>query len=241
MPLSALEICSTALEGVGMDAPSSLTSSDDLGRRLLGIVNALGQNLATSYDWQELRTEGTFTTTASQELQATFYADDSDFPNARKIVDGTIWNRTTQRRLLPLSQRAWSRIKADGASPATEVYYFKGGQMLFPLDTVTGGETIAFEYIDKRWCETADGNTQLRRFAGDTNVPRIDDHLFVLGVRWRYLKSIGMEYGEEFREYGDYLRQKQAEDQPRENLSLNPYASPDGFDGRQIPEGNWNV
>ena len=175
MTQSILEICEEALNGVGVDPPSSLTTGD-LGRRLLGIANAVGQSVATRYDWQELKTEGTFTTTASQELQMT-------------------WNRTTQRRLFRMTDQAWQRIKAYGPSPATEVYYWQGRKLLMDSDTVVGSQTIAFEYIDKRWAVEADGTTYARRFVNNTDMPRLDDHIFVLGVRWRYLQSLGLEYG----------------------------------------------
>lgn len=235
---TVLEIVTEALEGVGVDAPTSLVSGDDLGKRCLAIANALGQHLATRYEWEELRTEGTFTTTASQELQATWKGESSDFPYARKIVDNTFWNRSTQRRVFPLSQRAWARIKSENASPATEVYYVKGNQILFPSDTVVGSQTIAFEYIDSRWAQNASG-TAKRRFTANDDEPRLDDHMFVLGVRWRYMQSIGMEYGEDFRDFQDYVQQKIAEDQPRETLSLNPNYRAEGYDS-QVPEGNWN-
>ena len=236
MTQSILEICEEALNGVGVDPPSSLTTGD-LGRRLLGIANAVGQSVATRYDWQELKTEGTFTTTASQELQMTW---DDDFPNARKFLDDTFWNRTTQRRLFRMTDQAWQRIKAYGPSPATEVYYWQGRKLLMDSDTVVGSQTIAFEYIDKRWAVESDGTTYARRFVNNTDMPRLDDHIFVLGVRWRYLQSLGLEYGEHFREYEDYVYQKQAEDQPLEKLSMNPYNSGEEF-VRQVPDGSWNL
>jgi hypothetical protein len=233
MTLSVLSICQEALEGIGVDPPNSVTSGGDLGNRLRGIANAVGQNLATRYDWQELKAEGTFVTNDSSEIQYTKPA------SVRKIQDETLWNRTTQRRLFNLTTQGWNRIKSDGISPATEVYYWRGNQLLMPLDTVAAGQTIAFEYIDGRWVSNAGGTTFTRRFAGDTEIPRLDDHMFVLGVRWRYLQSLGLEYGEHFREFEDYVHQKQAENEPRETMSLNPYHRSEGYD-TQIPDGNWN-
>ena len=233
--LCALEIVAEALNGVGVDPPDSLTSGGDLGKRTLGIANAVGQSLATRYEWQILRTEGTFTTVAQEEQ----FTIATEFPNLRKWVDETLWNRTTQRKIFHVGQRTWARIKSDGVSPATEIYILSGGKLRFPSDTAVAGQTVAFEYIDNRWAETSDSATKLRRFAGDTNIPRLDDHMFVLGVRWRYLQSLGMEYGEHFREYEDYVQQKIAEDRPRETLSLNPHMRSEGYD-TQIPDGNWN-
>lgn len=237
MSLSLLEICQEALEGIGIDPPSAITAGGDLGNRLLGLANASGQAMATRHDWQALRTEGTFTTTASQEEQANLT---TDFPNARKFLDETFWNRTQQRRIFRLSPQAWARIKSDGVSPSSLVYIVRGNRVLFPSDTVVGGETIAFEYIDKRWCSNAAGTTFYRRWSGDTDIPRLDDHLFVLDIRWRFLQSKGLEYGEQFREFQDYLHQKIGEDEPRETLSLNPNVRSEGYD-TQIPDGNWNI
>lgn len=233
MALSVLSICQEALEGIGIDPPGSITTGGDLGNRLRGIANAVGQSLATRYDWQQLKAEATFVTNDGSEVQYT------KPETVRKVLDETIWNRTTQRRLFNLTTQGWNRIKSDGISPATEVYYWRGNQMLMPLETVVAGQTIAFEYIDSRWVSNAAGTTFTRRFSGDTEIPRLDDHMFVLGVRWRYLQSLGLEYGEHFREYEDYVHQKQAENEPRETMSLNPYHRSEGYD-TQIPDGNWN-
>lgn len=233
MSLTVLEIATEALDGVGVDPPGSLTTGGDLGKRLLGIANAVGQSLATRYDWEELKAEGTFTTNDSTEAQYT------QPDEVRKIIQETLWNRSTQRRLFNLTTQGWQRIKSDGISPATEVYYWRGKQLLMPLDTVVAGQEIYFEYIDARWVQNNAGNMFSRRFANDSEKPRIDDHMFVLGVRWRYMQSLGLEYGEHFREYEDYVSQKQAENEPRETLSLNPYHRSEGYD-TQIPDGNWN-
>lgn len=234
--LNALQICTEALDGIGVDPPTSLTTGGDLGNRLRGIANAVGQNLAMRYEWDVLRKEGTFNTTAGVEEQVDF---STAFPDARKIFDDIFFNRTTQRRLFPLTAQGWARVKSDGFSPTTEVYYIRNKKLLMPLGSTTTGQTIAFEYLDTRWAETS-GESPLRRFEGDTNLPLLDDHLFVLGVRWRYLQSLGLEYGEHFREFEDYVAQKIAEDRPRETISLNPYQRSEGYD-TQIPDGNWNL
>lgn len=236
MALSLLQMCTQALEEVGVDPPTAIVSGNDLGVQLLGLANTTGRMLSTRYDWRELRAEGTFTTTASQELQSTLT---TDFPNLRKFHPESVWNRTQQRRLFPLSPQGWTRVKADGVSPSINYYYLRGQQFLMPSDTVVGSETIAFEYQDKRWCSSSDGLTLRDAFANDADISRLDDYLMVLGIRWRFMARKGLDYAEQMREFEDYLSQMIADNNPHETLSVNPNHRNEGKDS-QIPDGNWN-
>lgn len=239
MTLSLLEICQEALEEIGVDPPTTVVSGGDIGAQLHALANTVGRNLAKRYSWQALRTEGSFTTVAA-ESQATFGTSGSDFPYVRQIIDNTLWNRTQQRRLIKVSTPTWNRINAEGNSPSNLIYYIRGNAIRFPSDTAVASESVYFEYLDKRWVSNSAGSTYYETFQTDTDIPRLDDHAFVLGVRWMFLKKKGLEYGEEFRMFEDYVTQSMADDTPQEAVSLNPYARDEGYK-QQIPDGSWNL
>jgi len=218
MTMSLLEICTEALEEIGVDPPSAISSGDDLGRQLLALANSTGRNLAMRGDWEDLKTEGTFTSLAT-ELQFSFSAS---FPHYRKILPHTMWNRSRQEPLIgPLSSQAWQRIKSDSFTPVFPTYYIRAGKLYFPGEP-TAGEEIYFEYLDKRWCSSSDGVTLKERMTADTDIPLIDDHALVLGIRWRFLQRKGLEYGEAFREFEDWVAERLGADTPSETLSMNP-------------------
>jgi hypothetical protein len=237
MTLSVLEICQEALEEVGIDPPTTLVSGGDLGAQLLAIANSTGKDIAKRGDWQELKTEGTFPTVATEAQVSSIRLT---YPYLRRMIPHTMWNRTQQRRIIgPVSDQAWQRYKADSLSPATLVWRLRGNSILFP-GTPVAGENVYFEYIDNRWASSADGATLKELFTADSDVPRLDDFAFVLGVRFRFLQKKGMEYGEVFREYEDHIAERLGSNVPTETLSMNPNSRSEGFD-TQIPDGNWNL
>lgn len=237
MALNILEICTQALDGTNVDPPTALVGGDDLGLQLLAIANETGKDIAKRYDWQALVTEASFTTVAA-ETQVTL---SSSFPYIRKILEETMWNRTQQRRVIgSVSSRDWQRYLANGVGPATLIYRIRGGKIIFPSDTAVASETVYFEYIDSRPFVNAAGTTYYENIAADTNLPRIDDEAMILGVRWRFLKRKGLEYGEEFRAYEDQIAERAGNDSPHEVKNLNPYRRKRGNDYSQIPEGDWN-
>lgn len=238
MAMTLRDICTEALEEVGIDPPTLIASGGDLGRQLAALANTTGRDLMTrGYDWQALRTEGTFTTVASETQVANVK---TTFPYLKKFLDNTMWNRTTQRRIIgPVTPQSWNRYKADSLSPATELWQLRGNKILFP-SVPTAGQSVYFEYVDKRFVQSNDGMTYKEAFTDDSDIPRLDDYLFVLGVRWRFLQKKGMEYGEVFRQYEDYVSAMISSDKPSETVSINPYQRTEGFD-TQIPDGNWNI
>jgi hypothetical protein len=237
MTLSVLEICQEALEEIGVDPPGSLSAGGDLGAQLLAIANSTGRDIAKRGDWQALRTEGTFTTTAVETQVSSIK---TSYPYLRRMLDNTMFNRTQQRRIVgPIGPQAWQRLKADSATPASLMWYLRGNTILFP-GTPTASESVYFEYIDTRWCSNSTGATLKEAFTDDTDIPRLDDYAFVLGVRWRFLQKKGFEYGEVFREYEDWIAERLGSDRPHETLSLNPHSRIEGAD-TQIPDGNWNL
>lgn len=235
MALNILQICTEALNGTGIDPPGSISGNGDFARQLLAIANATGRDLTKRKEWQQLQTEATFTSQAT-ELQTTIL---STWPDFKKMIDRTMFNRTQDERIIgPLSPQAWQRIKADTVIPAEHYFRIFGGKIYFPGDP-TAGETIAFEYISNYFAENNAGAAKAL-FTADSDKPRLPDDLFIFGIKWRFLKEKGFDYGEAFRDYEDQIDYYAGNDQPAENINMNPYSrDEDELSDGYVPERNF--
>lgn len=238
MTKTLLEICVEALRETNVDPPSAIVSGGDMGKQLLYIANSTARELVGRTTWNDLILEGTFDTVAAETQIASMK---TTFPNLKKIVDKTIYNRTQQKRVLgPLSPQAWARLKSEQSAGVAELYYRLRGDALLFASVPTAGESIYFEYVDNRVVSNPDGSDFTKDFESDLDIPRLPEELFIHGIRWRFLQSKGLEYGEAFRAYEDLIETHIGDQMPAENLSVNPYGSRDLFSDGYVPEGNWN-
>lgn len=208
-----------------------VTNTGEAQKQLLKIANQEGRSLARAHPWQSLLTEQTFTTVAA-ELQTHTLAADFGW-----IVPETIWNRTTTEPLFgPLSPRDWQAQKASGAIVADPQFRFRGNAFYF-LPAPTAGQTIAYEYVSKYWCESS-GGTDQEYWQADSDVGRLDEYVMTLGIVWRWNKSKGLAYQDD---YDEYERQKQfaiARDGSRRTLSV--VGRRRTALGGSVPEGSWS-
>jgi hypothetical protein len=234
-----LQICDEALREVNVDPPGSIVGGGDMGKQLHYLANSTVRDLIARTAWNDLILEGSFTTVADETQIESMT---TTFPNLKKIIDKTLYNRTQQKRILgPLSAQAWARLKSEQGTGVAELHYRLRGDSLLFASVPSAGESCYFEYVDKRCVSNSDGSAFTEYFEGDLDVPRLPDALFVLGVRWRFLHSKGFEYGEAFRSYEDQIEVYLGDQQPAENLSVNPYGSRDLFSDGYVPEGNFNL
>ena len=155
--MSLLTLIQGAADIVGLSRPAAvITSTDPAVRRMLALANVEGQELAKRHEWTVLIREATWTTLAA-ESQGTIanIASDLDQENGARIVNETIWNRTAQRRMNgPLSSQRGQRLKAASVTgPYSEYRIRNGTHYLIPAPTA--GQTGAFEYITKYWCQSS--------------------------------------------------------------------------------------
>lgn len=86
-------------------------------------------------------------------------------------------------------------------------------------ETLTAGETLVIEYVSSSWCQKSDGTAQ-SAWAADTDVARLDEELIELGVMWRFLRSLGLSYADEWQEWDDAVGLAIAQDQPLETIQI---------------------
>jgi hypothetical protein len=181
-----LTICQDAASQLGLRQPSAVVGSNDLTSQImLRLANQAGKELARYHDWNALTVEHTFTTIAAV-VQTSGLPSDYD----RMLYNPEIWNRTLALRYAgPTPQRVWQRLQIGVAAGVAGYWRLKGGALnIHPAPTA--GQTVAFEYITKNWCESSDGDGQAL-FMADTDVPLIPEDLFALEIVWRFRASRG--------------------------------------------------
>ena len=193
--MSLLTIIQRACDRLTIPRPTAVVASTDQATlNLLGLAQEEGKELSARAAWQAITTEKTFTTVAAA-LQTSAVPADFDW-----YIPETMFNRTSRRQVYgPLSQHEWQQIQASLTTLVNPAFRFRGNNILIS-PTPTAGQTVAYEYVSKNWCESS-GGTDQPSWAADTDVGLLDEELMVLGVIWRFRKSKGLDYAEEFRTY----------------------------------------
>lgn len=240
MGRTCLQIVAEICGNLGLVQPNTAVSSSDLQViQLLSILNEEGSKLARVHPWQLLSGEATLTTvaTAAQGAITTIIgASNNNF----KIIDETMWNRTTRAIVfgpLPPAERQ-GRLAITTSGPYSE-YYIRGGTLYF--DPVpAAGDLVYFEYESKNWTTTADGVTRKSRFTLDDDLALFDDELLMAGLKWRWNKSKGLDYNEDFADYEIMVANAMTADATARRIKLDQMSR--GLrTGVFVPSGSWNV
>ena len=233
--MSLLTTIQAAADLLGIERPPSVIgSADQQVRQLYAIALEEAEDLASAHDWSALMREETFTTVATAAQTAAIPTDLDRFLNM------SFFDRDTRRPVLgPITPQLWQGIQAN---PQLNRVFFafrvRAGQMLF-TPTPPAGQTVAYEYITTKWARKSDLSVDYTAWQADTDTSYLDEGLIKLGIRWRWKKSKGLPYGEDFDTY------TQQRDQVRGRDGASPAIS---LTGREymlgilpnLPEGNWN-
>lgn len=222
---------------VGIPRPTTVVGNTDPGvRQLLALANTEGRDLAQRHRWNKLLKEGTHTTVAAA-LQGVMTTIASDFDY---LIGDTMWNRNTDRPIHAISPEAWQAYQANSITGPFTKFRIQGGSLYF-VPTPTAGQTVAFEYMSKNWCESS-GGTDQTAWAADSDVGLLDEFLMELGLIWRWKKAKGLEYGEDFNFYERRVANAIARDNPQPHLSLSKYRGPGRFVNKNsVPDGSWSL
>jgi hypothetical protein len=194
-----LALVKDAADELSLARPTSVidNTTDDTAVKMLRHLTRTCRQLATRYDWQRLRREKTFTTVAAADQNAANPIP-TDF---LRFVPDSFYNRTKRYRVIgPLTAEEWQGHQAALATRVYDAYTMRGGRVLI-APTPAADQSMAYEYITKYIGTDTTEATDRLSFTVDTDLPFMDDELLVLGMVWRYRKSEGQDYAEEFREY----------------------------------------
>lgn len=216
--MNLLSIIQSACYALTLPQPSSVVGSTDAtALQLLEIANTEGRDLARRYAWQALIKEVTFTTVATESQGTLATIAGAGF---RYILSDTIWNRTTGLPVYgPDAPSKWQGYLANTFSGPYSRYRIRGNTLRFnPVPAA--GQTCTFEYVSKYWCTDSTGATERAAFASDQDLCLVDDELMLMGIQWRWRKSKGFEYSEEFLAYERQVADAMARDGTKQTLNL---------------------
>lgn len=233
--MSLLTIVQEAARRIGIVVPNDVAGSSDAQVvQLIAIANQEGQSLADRYDWQVLRRESTFTTTAT-ESQGLFTTIASDF---KAMVTDTFWNRSLKRPVSGcLSPQDWQALKAAPMTGPFQQFIIRGGELLM-LPSPPAGQTCAFEYFSKNWCLGDDGSTRQSSYALNGDTAYLDESIMLIGVIWRWKHIKGLEYAEDFKLYESRVADAMTRDKGATAINMGG-RPPVRLIGTVVPNGNW--
>jgi hypothetical protein len=235
--VSLLTIVQDVADRVGIPRTTSVVGSNDMQiRQLLALVNQDGVEIARRHPWQQITKEKVFTTIAS-ETQTSVIPSDFD-----RFVDGTVYNRTKSRIAQgPLTAHEYQDYKSRLASLVYDAFRVRGNDFLI-LPTPGAGDNWAFEYVSTWWV-VANGETPISKakFTSDDDSSIFPEELHTLGLTWRYKRSRGLDYAEDFNSYETFFKTLTGRDGGRRILSMGGNSDQRIPRAPTAPDGNWSI
>jgi hypothetical protein len=234
--MSFLTLIQNSAKELGLASPSTAyASTDQQVIQLVALAQREGTELMQDFDWQVLTTEKTFTSVALAD-QTTASAVPSDLD---RFIPETFFNRSQKRPVFgPISAQDWQFTQAVVATTLVESFRQRGNAILI-TPTPTAGDTYAYEYISKNFCESS-GGTDQAAWAADTDVGILPEALMTMGVIWRFLKAKGFDYAEAFRTYEIAKAKAQAKDGGKRRFNL-AHRTTNYPRAPYVQEGSWNL
>lgn len=108
------------------------------------------------------------------------------------------------------------------------------------LDPIPASEfMIAYDYYSNNWCQSSTG-TPRKMWGADDDVYLLDEECFIQGLKWRFLRSKGMDYGAEYEQYMEDCQRTISRDGGSRDLSINGGRTDVRFiDGGNIPDSGF--
>ena len=242
---TALQIVRSACLRVGVNRPSTASGATDLQtQQMWGLLSFEGQQLCARFDWQACTLEKTFTTIASTDQGAFVGGAQINFADSDAydhVISDTLWDRTTKYAPRPTTGDVWQGEVASGITGPYGKFRIRGGNLII-YPTPAAGLTLAFEYKTKNWVAiTATADPTLDAFSDDAQYSVLDWQIIEQGLVWRWLKTKGFEYAEDFNTYEAMVADAMTRDQPRRAVSQEGRREDSAEPGIMVPRDSWNI
>lgn len=231
IPSTLLQIINRAQDELGLPRCTIVVAStDDMVRQLLAFANAEGFYLMRKFDWSFLQTLGTITTANG----TSDYNLASDFD---RFIPETVWDRTNQTRLLGPDIPAVNRAKIEGTiGVGIQKYYRRLGSQVRITPTPDAVTTIAYEYVSNKWARSS-GSTAQTEFLADADTSLFNPYLMILGIRWRWRSSVGVDAVAARIEYDEMREELQSSDNGGQVINMGRAPSLGQFMGMEnVPD-----
>lgn len=233
--MSLLTMIRAVANELGLPEPATvMTATDQQTITMLALANREGNNLSNRARWQELLTQATFTTVAT-ELQGLLT---TIAPGFKYMLGKTMWNRSLIQPVYGgMYPEDWQLMEAYTVTGPYPKFRIKQGGIYF-LPVPTAGQTVAFEYMSKNWCASSGGTGQ-QAWADDTDVGVLEEDLMLQGIKWRYLAAKGMDYSQEIADYEAEVADAMTRGQVLRDISVRDSIARLSSPG--VPTGNWSI
>jgi hypothetical protein len=234
---TASDIINTALQELGMGVVSlEAAAADATGYQMLGLLNALGDELLRASDWQLL------------EKTMTFVGDGvtSEFPlpnDYGRQINQTEWAASDNRPLQgPVSPQVWSWNKY-GIVSAGVYFQYRIITNFYNIFPVPGdGTEFALYYISKFWVYVHGDIFQSLsdRIVNADDVPLFDRRLLIAGLKLKFWAAKGMDTTTLKSEFDYILANEKAATTGAPVVSLTGSNVNPLLGWSNILDGNWN-
>jgi len=226
--MSLLTICQGASDETKIARPATIVgNTNPEAQTILRLANKVGYTLMKCFPWQVLTKEQTFTSVAT-EAQTSILPSDFD-----RFCKETFWDRTAQIFINgPITNVEWQGLKAGAYSDAQNPKMRLRGDSVLILPTMDAGNTLAFEYISKNWCQSSGGTAQAA-WAADSDTGILPEELLTRGLIYEWLSAEGLPSAEAAESYKNYFDDLVENDQPDGGTLL----SGDIFGGSRVFSG----
>ncbi len=231
--------------GIGGTTPTSVIGNNEVAvKQLLALANVEGNVLNRTFRYEKTISEVTFSVSATavhgtiKSITSVSGASVTGMSSGFSyILNDTIWDRTLQRPVFgPLNPSHRQGLSASAVTGPYAEFFIRGGVLNTIPATTTA--TYAFEYKSDFWCENSTGQGQ-RKWLADTDIGRLDEFVMQLGLMWRWKKSKGFDYSEDFTTYEREVTNYMARDGGK--LTINMAGSPEYRPFINVPDGSWNL
>ena len=217
--MTLLTIVQNASIDLSLPVPDAVISETDPAVKLmLRCAQEEGRSLAGRHAWQALTSEHTFTTVATAAQTSSI---PSDF---HRLIIETMFNRTRNVRVWgPVDASEWQEAQASLVTRVDPAFRIRGDTILI-TPTPTAGQTVAYEYISTKWCQTSGGTAQAA-WAADTDTAKLNEAAMTLGVVWRWRKAKGLDFSAAERDYERIVADLIMRDGSKPRLSCGPVST----------------
>lgn len=235
--MTLLSCIQDSADAIGLVRPGTVIgSSAGEVQKLLRASNKSGVRLMKSFPWQALRTERTFTSVSGSE-QTSILPSDFD-----RFIAETFWDRTNITLLDgPIGAVEWQSLKANGYAGYERKFTYRGDSV-FVIPDAAAGNSYAFEYVSKNWCQTS-ASAGKAAWTADTDTGILSEELLTLGTIYEYLVAENLPAdaaGMAYMEMADMLSRN---DRPaaRVLVSGDIFMGSRHFDGTPAGSGGQNI
>lgn len=195
--MAILDVVQRASVLCGLPSPSGAVSATDLNtQQMIAMATQEGEETSSSYDWRKMKIAWVITGDGT----TTLWPLPTDFE--RTLPGEAFWSSTypTIPLIGPMADEEFLAAKALPVFPVRPIWRLIGTKVeIWPA--LAAGEIVNSQYRTLNWVVASDGVTTKAAFTQDSDTVLFPERILTLGVIWRYKRSKGFDYAEEFRTY----------------------------------------